>query len=177
MPMPTTCNSIFSTLAVAETGVSAVIYWARGVAPLSAELTLLDFDVAPLRAELFGAIKRRMGELVAVCRQRQQMPPHIFTTKPFYEASQVYGAPAAPIDAIANADPAELALRAARFVHANSVRIAAPAHEKARRHPLASALDFRAAAGHVDDPPRSAALWGVVAALDANPVRWARPAA
>jgi hypothetical protein len=63
--------------------------------------------------------------------------------------------------------PEERLLSVAAHVAAGSVKICAPAFEKARNSPLAGALDFRAGE-NAEDPVRAAAILLVALGLDST---------
>jgi hypothetical protein len=69
VPVPAYCDYIIAVLAVDQHGQAATAYWARSQ-HVGIAMILLDFDAAPLSAELFGSIVSRLKELGAKCRPR-----------------------------------------------------------------------------------------------------------
>ncbi len=161
--LPPICDAVLATLAVDPLGHAAAIFWARS--QVGVPLMLLDFETAPLGEALFSAIGQQLVDLARRCGHRAATQPAIFTVETLAAQALARGLAAVPIDEIASADPTALALSAAGFVAAGAVKIAQPAHDRARRHPLGAALDFRAD-GRADDPLRLAALVGIVVSLD-----------
>ena len=60
VPVPAICNAVVAVLAAGQDGDCAVTYWAHSP-HVGHPLTLLNFDVAPLSAELFRRIMESMN--------------------------------------------------------------------------------------------------------------------
>ena len=72
LPLPTRCKTIFATLAVNQDGIAAVIYAAtQHFGPL----LVLDYEVGPMRGDLFQSIGLRVVELCTGCICQ---PPQMF---------------------------------------------------------------------------------------------------
>ena len=76
------------------------------------------------------------------------------------------GLPSEPIPPELLTDPAALALGASGLVANGAVKMAAPAHDKARDTPLIGALTFRAGEAMDADPLRLALLVGIAIGTD-----------
>jgi hypothetical protein len=163
VPVPAICKAIVAVLAADQNGACAVTYWAHSP-HVGHPLTLLNFDVAPLSAELFDRIMESMNELRRTCRPRHGAI--LFTqAEPLTRQAVAFGFQAATIPTPLVADPLRLGLAAASHVARGSVKIAIPAHKHAQNSPLGAALDIRGGE-NADDPLRAALLAGIALSLD-----------
>ena len=166
VPFPRTPAMVAAVLIVALTGMSAVAYFATdgsGRGPL----ILLDFDLSPFAGTTFTTIAARIVELNRECRvQYDGMLSAIWAPEPLSKQIVARRIPAEPIPPELLADPATLALSAAGLVANGAVKIAAPAHEKARDTPLAGALNFKSGEPMDADPLRLALLVGIAIGTD-----------
>jgi hypothetical protein len=166
VPMPRAPAMVAAVLIVALTGLAAVAYFAT--APTrDSPLVLLDFDLSPLTGATFATIAARIAELNRECRaQYGGKLSAIWTPEPLSKQIAARGIPAEPIPPEVLADPGALALSAAGLVANGAVKMAAPAHEKARDTPLLGALTFRAGEPMDADPLRLALLVGIAIGTD-----------
>jgi hypothetical protein len=166
VPFPRRTPSIAAVLIVALSGMAAVAYFAPSRVPGS-PLVLLDFDLAPMTGTTFAAIAGRLGELNReCCTQFDGQLSAIWTPEALSRQILARGIAAEPIPPELLADPAALALSAAGLVANGAVKMAAPAHEKARDTPLIGALTFRAGEAMDADPLRLALLVGIAIGTD-----------
>ena len=127
-------------------------------------LTLLNFDVAPLSAELLNTIMEAVNEMRQSCRPRYGAI--LFTmSEPLTRQAVACGFQAATVPTTLVADPLRLGLAAASHVARGSVKIAIPAFERAQNSPLGGALDIRGGQSP-DNPLRAALLAGIALSLD-----------
>jgi hypothetical protein len=162
LPLPATCKYVVAVLAADKRGMTAVLYAARMHAGTGPPLLLMDFDAGPLRAGLFSSVNARVLELARVCKAAGAAA--------FVPADMVRHAAAGGL--LAEGIPEDLQaegllVSVAQHIASGSVKICAPAMDKARTSPFGSALDFRASE-NADDPLRSAALLTIALALDVN---------
>jgi hypothetical protein len=163
VPVPAICKAIVAVLAADQDGGCAVTYWAHSP-HVGHPLTLLNFDAAPLSAELFDRIMESMNELRRTCRPRYGAI--LFTmSEPLTRQALACGFKAATVPTPLVADPLRLGLAAASHVARGSVKIAIPAHEHAQISPLGGAFDIRGGES-TDDPLRAALLAGIALSLD-----------
>ena len=105
-----------------------------------------------------------MNELRRTCRLRNGTI--LFTmAEPLTRQAVACGFKAATVPMPLFADPLRLGLAAASHVARGLVKIAIPAHERARSSPLGGALDIRGGE-NADDPLRAALLAGIALSLD-----------
>jgi hypothetical protein len=166
VPMPRAPAMVAAVLIVALTGLAAVAYFAT--APTrDSPLVLLDFDLSPMTGATFATIAARIAELNRECRaQYDGALSAIWTPEPLFRQIAARGIPAEPIPPEVLADPGALALSAAGLVANGAVKMAAPAHEKARDTPLIGSLTFRAGEPMDADPLRLALLIGIAIGTD-----------
>ncbi|HVC62383.1 MAG TPA: hypothetical protein VND19_18725 [Acetobacteraceae bacterium] len=164
VPLPRGPQMVTAVLIVALSGIAAVAY----LADLDgAGLVLLDFDVGPMTGATFGDAARRLQELSIACEtQYGGQLSAIWCAEPLLPQLQHRGIPCEAIPPELLLDPAALALSAAGHVACGDVKIAMPAHSKAKDSPLAGALTFRAGEDMAADPLRMALLAGIVIGLD-----------
>jgi hypothetical protein len=164
VPVPKFCDFVFATLTNDQKGNCATLYVAasrhHGI-----PVTLLDFDAQPMGAAMFGGIAARLRELVTQCRPRLGCLG-VFTNDTLGRHALSRGLHAELIPPEYAADPARLALSGAGHVSAGKVRIATPAHERAKTSPLGGALNIRGGDATADDPLRFALLASIAIALD-----------
>ena len=159
LPLPSRCKVIYATLAVNKEGIAAVIYAAK---QHFGPLLVLDYDVGPLRGDLFQGIVLRLVELCKGCICH---PPGLFIQPDMTLPAHHAGFDAAEVIPDRLLDASALLLSAASHIAAGRVKLCLPAHEKAQTSPFGGALDFRSG-DNGDDPLRRAALWAVTLALD-----------
>ena len=125
-------------------------------------MLLVDFEVGPMRAGMFQAIAARMQQLAVECAAEHAI---VFIPDEMRLHATAAGLPneEIPIDFL----PEERLLSVAAHVAAGSVKICAPALNKARNAPFAGALDFRAGE-NAEDPLRAAAILLVALGLDST---------
>jgi hypothetical protein len=157
---------VSAVLIVALSGMAAVAYVAA--APTrGAPLVLIDFDMSPMTGTTFATIAARLAELNHECRaQYDGMLSAIWAPAPLVKQIAARAIPAEPIPPELLADPAALALSAAGLVANGAVKMAAPAHDKARDTPLLGALTFKAGEPMDADPLRLALLIGIAIGTD-----------
>jgi hypothetical protein len=125
-------------------------------------LVLLDFDQSPMTGTTFATIAARVAEPNHECRaQYDGVLSAIWAPEPLSKQIAACGLPSEPIPPELLADPAVLALGASGLVANGAVKMAAPAHDKARDTPLIGALTFRAGEPMDADPLRLALLVGI----------------
>jgi hypothetical protein len=159
--MPAVVGAFFAVIAVDPAGQAAVIYAAMAVPNNGAvRLYVVDFDLAPLRRDLFVSVVSRLGSF-GVLAQGEAM---VFTTEALAgQAAQagLYFA-ALPKEMEVNE---QLLLSAAMHISGGAVKLGPVAYEKSRSSPLGAALTFRGGE-RPGDPLRTAALWAIAVALD-----------
>ena len=159
LPLPKRCVVIYATLAVSQEGIAAVIYAAtQHFGPL----LVLDYDVGPMRGDLFQGIVSRLVELCTGCIC---YPPGLFIQPDMLLPAHHAGHDAAVVIPDKLLDASALLLSAASHIAGGRVKLCLPAHEKAQTSPFGGALDFRSG-DNGDDPLRRAALWAITLALD-----------
>ena len=157
------CNSILVTVATDDQGLAATVFCAESKR-FGIPLVLLDFDVAPLSADLFRAIDLRAVELARLHGARRG-----YIGAWALEALATVAAPTGSrlkILPSEMADPAYLGINTALHVQSGSVKISELVVEKAQTSPFGGALDFRSGPGLENDPLRAAAFYAVAIALD-----------
>ena len=161
-PLPRRAAGVVAVLQADKQGTCAVVYAAVSGPGRSPAMLLVDFEVKPMRAGMFQAIAARMQQLTIECAAEHAI---VFIPDEMRLHATAAGLPneEIPIDIL----PEERLLSVAAHVAAGSVKICAPAHEKARNSPFAGALDFRAGE-NTDDPLRAAAILLVALALDST---------
>ena len=162
--LPKVCQTIVALLAADKAGQCAVVYWAYS--PHGGHrLVLLDFDAAPLSASLFSGITTRLRELAAECRPRHG--PMLFSTsEPLARLAGAHGLRANMVPDGLIADPGRLAMAAAGHAMENKIKIAEPAHGRAKSSPLRGQLDIRGGDAIDASPLRLALLAGIAITLD-----------
>jgi len=170
VPLPARADAIFAVLQVSSDGMAAAVYFSLQLMPTQErrpELTILDFDSAPFTGTTIADVQAAAGLWMGRVKYSKKvaflyLPPTLYA-----QQRAKGGGDFAPVPPQYLADPEALALAAAGNVSAGLVKIAQPAGEKAERHPLGAALNFRA--GELaanNDPLRLALLLGVALALD-----------
>jgi hypothetical protein len=160
LPLPKKSAWLTAVLVADKQGNGAIVYGAYDISVPKPALLIVDFDIGPLSAGIFADIAARIQDLLVECRAGNAVV--------FVPADLRLHATAAgltneeiPVDFL----PEERLLSVAAHVAAGSVKICAPALEKARKSPFAGALDFRAGE-NAEDPLRAAASLLVALGLD-----------
>jgi hypothetical protein len=151
----------FAVLMAGRRGEAAAVYFAWSkVGGGEASLTMVDWEAAPLAPPMFNGVANRLIDLA----QAMKAPAMLFTSGVLAAEARRLGYRAQVIDHIADEDDALLAVAAAVHIGAGRVKITAEVLSKGEQHPLGSILE--GTAGDGEDPLRTVALIGVVAALD-----------
>jgi hypothetical protein len=172
--LPTICDAVYATVAANEDGLAATLRWALSVG-YGRPLVLLDWDVAPLRPDTWGAAGSALENDAAQTRARGGSMG-IFVEDPAFAQQAlergVY-AQGIPAHIIAPAFWPNLCLLAAHHVDAGDVKLAGPAMRKivetlpdGRKRRQFAALPRVAPGPRGDDPTVPAWLFGIVLGVD-----------
>ncbi len=176
LPMPTRCVCVYAVVAMNRSGIVAVIYSARPLAPtvgpdgkLRYSMHVLDFDAGPMRPNLFAEVRARAFELGAASGVRMtpdgELAVFVFVDPRLERQAHAAGLMARAVPEYMTGDLSGMFITAGLHVQTGLVKLCAPAVEKGRTNPFGGALDFRGG-DKEDDALRRAALWSIALSLD-----------
>jgi hypothetical protein len=163
LPLPKRARYVVAVIAVDErSGSIAVIYAAKSLQG-PPDIFILDFDVCPLRGDIFASVSERTRELASQCRANDAS---IMVPKQLHRHAMAVVTDVNCYKIPETVKAEERLMSVSLHVKLGRVRLCIPAAEKAETSPFAGALNLRAFE-NVDDALRKAAVL-TIAMLDSE---------
>ena len=162
LPVPSITNTLFAVTHVGDDGTAATTFWSQNHY-VNPELVLLDYDLRPLDAAIFGEVWRQVQAWAKRCPPR--MAAFIYGPAALVHSPWAEDVGEVPPELLT--DPTKLALCASVHISMGRVRIAESAAEKPGPSPIRAALEVRLSdALDPRQPLRTSVLLGISLALD-----------